>query len=257
MGRFKGWPYYFWLAPDPQPLTQAIRPQPQCKATCSFGVASEMDTHPCVVDCQGRLCSAHNAAIHRPIAGPTRPNAGVSRVPSPPAQSQYSVLISLRVRVRVRARARTRLGVRVRARVGVKVGVGVQSGQNFPLGAYDARGLSSTFSAQRTPEAGTFGNQLLVRGPLWRGPVEPPPPPPPLVGWPFGLISCWGCGSHAKAPRRAFGAHQCIMQCWCAPIMEHSVRKQMRWSVVRLHVRQGQMIQTCQWSHASGKKYSA
>ena len=59
--------------------------------------------------------------------------------PPPPARSQYSVLI--RGRGRVGVRTRLRVGVGARARVGFKDSVGLQSGQNFPSGAFGAHKL--------------------------------------------------------------------------------------------------------------------
>ena len=77
--------------------------------------------------------------------------------PPPPARFQYSVLIRGRGRGRGRGRTRLRVGVGIRPRVGFKDSVGVQSGQNFPLGAFGACGA-----------LGAFGTHALLRPAPWQ-----------------------------------------------------------------------------------------
>ena len=90
--------------------------------------------------------------------------------PPPPARSQYSVLI--RARGRVEVGSRLRVGVGARVRLGFRDSAGVQSGQNFPLGGFGARGLLrvAPLASNCWPEAPWGGGGVP-------GPAESPPPP--------------------------------------------------------------------------------
>ena len=89
-------------------------------------------------------------------------------------------------RGRCRIRTRLRVGMGVRARVGFKDSVGVQSGQNFPSGAFGAQRVSDAFGAHRPLRAAPLVNNCWPEGggggrgswrPRTRG-VAPPPPVP-------------------------------------------------------------------------------
>ena len=74
---------------------------------------------------------------------------------TPPARSQYSVLI----------RTRLRVGVGVRVRVGLKDSTGVQSGQNFHLGSFGAHGASGAFGAHGLLRAAPLATKCWPEAP--------------------------------------------------------------------------------------------